>query len=117
MDEVFSDQLINSSMHPRLYTGYIYNSLKKFKIDPAGITLKVSEIVDARKDKKVVGIIQLGLKNRKDLAVFEKPGLEEVEELLDRSNLILKEKGLVMRISKLRSPKLPEHGKKLPEQN
>ncbi len=76
-------------------------SLKKFTIDPAGITLRVSEIIDARKDKNVVGIIQLGLKNRKDLAVFEKPGLQEVEELLDRSRLISKEKGLVIRVSKL----------------
>jgi hypothetical protein len=76
-------------------------SLKKFNIDPAGITLRVSEIIDARKDKKVIGIIQLGLKNRKDLAVFEKPGLQEIEELLNRSNLLSNEKGLVIRISKL----------------
>lgn len=76
-------------------------SLEKFSIKRDSIPFKVSEVIDGRKDKKIIGIIQLGLSNRKDFAVFEKPGLQEIEDLMGRSGLISKENGLVMRVSKL----------------
>lgn len=76
-------------------------SLAKFSVQSDSISFKISEIIDARKDNKVVGIIQRGVKNRKDLAVFERPGIQELEDLMNRSNLISKENGVIMRISRL----------------
>jgi hypothetical protein len=76
-------------------------SLDKFSIKTDSIAFKISEIIDARSDNKVIGIIQRGVKNRKDLAVFESPGLQELEDLLKRSDLISKENGIVMRISRI----------------
>jgi hypothetical protein len=74
-------------------------SLDKFTI--SGSTLKVSEVIDARQDQRVVGVIQRGIADRKDLAVFARPGLKEVEELLKRSGIFTENKGIAIRISKL----------------
>ena len=76
-------------------------SLDQFSIKTENIAFKISEVIDARADNNVIGIIQRGVKNRKDLAVFESAGLQELEELLKRSDLISKEKGVVMRVSRL----------------
>jgi hypothetical protein len=45
-------------------------SLEKFSIKKDSISFMISEVIDGRNDKKIIGIIQLGLNNRKDLAVF-----------------------------------------------
>jgi hypothetical protein len=74
-------------------------SLDKFTIGVS--TLRISEVVDARRDQRVLGIIQRGIAKRKDLAVFAKPGLLEIEELLRRSDILSEKGGLVMRVSKL----------------
>lgn len=76
-------------------------SLADYSLKTDSISFKISEIIDARKDNKVVGVIQRGMKNRKDLAVFEKPGVQELEELLSRSGLVSKDKGIAIRLSKL----------------
>ncbi len=76
-------------------------SLADFTPNTDSISFKISEIIDARKDNKVIGIIQRGVTNRKDLAVFEKSGVQELDDLLKRSNLFSKDKGIVMRISEL----------------
>ncbi|WP_276369783.1 hypothetical protein [Chryseolinea sp. H1M3-3] len=76
-------------------------SLSDFELNTDSMSFKISEIVDARKDSKVIGIIQRGVTNRKDLAVFEKPGVQELDELLKRANLFSKDKGIVLRISEL----------------
>jgi len=76
-------------------------SLEKFLINKDSVPFKIAEVVDGRRDKKVIGIIQLGLNNRKDIAVFEKPGLQEIENLFHRSGLISQETGFVLRVSTL----------------
>jgi len=76
-------------------------SLERFSINKDSIPFKIAEVVDGRRDKKVIGIIQLGLNNRKEIAVFEKPGLQEIENLFQRSGLISRETGFVLRVSKL----------------
>lgn len=76
-------------------------SLSSDTIQTDSISFKISEIIDARKDTKVIGVVQRGIKNRKHLAAFEKPGVQELEALLTRSNLISKEKGIALRITRL----------------
>lgn len=81
-------------------------SLAEFKIDTQHIGFTISEILDARKDKHTVGVIQKGLNNKPDLAVFEKPGLSEVEQLVKNSGLYSEPNGLALRITVL---KISEH--------
>jgi hypothetical protein len=76
-------------------------SLEDGSVANKGINFSIAEILDSRSDKNVVGIIQRGLNNRKDLALFQTPGLSEVEKLLRKSELIDEQKGLTLRISKL----------------
>lgn len=76
-------------------------SLSNFSLDTAGIHFKVSEIIDARLDKNVMGLIQRGMNNRKDLALFEKPGLKEIDDILLRSGLMTGKTGFVIRINTL----------------
>lgn len=77
-------------------------SLQDFKIDTKDISFTVSEILDARRDKNSIGIIQAGLNNKPYFAVFEKPGLEEIEELLKSSGLYSLNNGLTLRINALK---------------
>jgi hypothetical protein len=76
-------------------------SLSQDSIKTDSIFFKISEIIDARKDNKVIGVVQRGIKNRKHLAGLEKPGVQELQELLERSDLISKEKGIALRITRL----------------
>lgn len=77
-------------------------SLDELKINNRDISLTVSEILDARKDKHTLGVIQKGLKNKPDLAVFEKPGLREIEQFLKSSGIYSEANGLALRITALR---------------
>jgi hypothetical protein len=77
-------------------------SLEKFKIDNKEINFTVSEVLDARRDKKIVGVIQSGLNNKPNLAQFETPGLTEIEELLKNSSLYSASNGLALRITTLK---------------
>ena len=77
-------------------------SLNDFKIDTQGIHVTVSEIIDGRKDKNSLGIIHTGLNNKRNFAVFEKPGLSEIEELLKQSGLYSQHNGLSLRITALK---------------
>src|SRR5688572_16849591 len=76
-------------------------SLAPYTVNTDSITFKISEVVDARTDTKVVGIVHRGVGNRKDLAVFKNRGIAEIEGLMQSSGLIVKNEGVVMRISKL----------------
>ena len=58
----------------------------------------ISEVVDGRKDRTTIGLVQLGANNRKEFAVFRKPGLTEIDELLMRSGA-KGDSGIVMRIN------------------
>src|SRR5688572_20557113 len=94
--------LIAASTH-RIHAQKLYQiSLDDFKIDTSDIHLTVSEMVDARKDKNSLGIIQTGLNNKRNFAVFEKPGLTEIEELLKTSGLYSQHNGLSLRITALK---------------
>jgi hypothetical protein len=77
-------------------------SLGDFKIETDKINFTVSEIIDARKDKNSLGVIQTGLNNKRNFAVFEKPGLTEIEELLKTSGLHSENNGLSLRINSLK---------------
>lgn len=78
-------------------------SLKKKPLNTQTINFKVSEIIDARKDKNILGVIQRGLKNKKDIAVFETPGLQEISDLLKRSGVLSEnsDTSIVIRINTL----------------
>jgi hypothetical protein len=78
-------------------------SLKKKSLNTQLLNFKISEIIDARKDKNIVGVIQRGLKNKKDLAVFESPGLQEISELLQRSGVVSEnsDSSIVIRVNTL----------------
>jgi hypothetical protein len=76
-------------------------SLSQDTVKTDSILFKISEIIDARKDNKVIGVVQRGMKNRKHLAAFENPGVQELEALLERSHLVSKEKGIALRITRL----------------
>ena len=77
-------------------------SLQDFEIETNEINFTVSEIIDARKDKNSLGVIQTGLNNKRNFAVFEKPGLGEIEELLKTSGLYKEHNGLSLRITSLK---------------
>ena len=77
-------------------------SLQDFEIENNEINFTVSEIIDARKDKNSLGVIQTGLNNKRNFAVFEKPGLVEIEELLKTSGLFSEHNGLCLRINSLK---------------
>jgi hypothetical protein len=77
-------------------------SLDDFKIETDKINFTVSEIIDARKDKNSLGVIQTGLNNKRNFAVFEKPGLAEIEALLKTSGLYSEHNGLSLRINSLK---------------
>ena len=77
-------------------------SLDDFEIETNEINFTVSEIIDARKDKNSLGVIQTGLNNKRNFAVFEKPGLDEIEELLKTSGLYKEHNGLSLRITALK---------------
>jgi len=71
-------------------------------IDTNEINFTVSEIIDARKDKNSLGIIQAGVNHTRHFAVFEKPGLDEIKELLKTSGLYSQQNGLSLRITSLK---------------
>ena len=77
-------------------------SLCDFSIDAKEINFTVSEIFDARKDKNCIGIIHAGVNNRLQFAVFEKPGLSEIKDLLENSGLYSQQNGLALRITSLK---------------
>ena len=77
-------------------------SLDDFAIETNEINFTVSEIIDARKDKNSLGVIQTGLNNKRNFAVFEKPGLGEIENLLKTSGLYKEHNGLSLRITALK---------------
>ncbi|WP_276372153.1 hypothetical protein [Chryseolinea sp. H1M3-3] len=77
-------------------------SLDEFKLDIQGINLTVAEIIDARKDKNSIGLIQTGLNNKPVFATFEKPGLKEIESLLENAGLYPQPSGLSLRITALK---------------
>lgn len=77
-------------------------SLQEFKIDNKEINFTVSELLDARKDKKIVGVIHSGLNNKPNLAQFDTPGLTEIEQLLKKSGMYPSTRGLVLRITTMK---------------
>lgn len=77
-------------------------SLEKFKIDNEEINFTVSEVLDARKEKNSLGVVQSGLTNKPNFAVFEKPGLGEIEKLLENSGLHSETNGLSLRINTIK---------------
>src|SRR5688572_30188107 len=77
-------------------------SLQDFKIERDEINFTVSELIDARRDKNSLGVIQTGINNKRNFAVFEKPGLVEIEELLKTSGLYSEHSGLCLRINSLK---------------
>jgi len=85
-------------------------SLGKFSIKSKIISVKITEIVDARKDKNTLGIVQVGSHNQKDAASFYLPGLQEVEELLSRSDLV-SSGGFLMRFRNLAISEFTDAGK------
>lgn len=77
-------------------------SLYKHYLPKDSISIRVSEVIDARNDKKVIGLVQLGLNNRKEFAVFEKPLLQEIHDLFDRSFLLANSNdAITVRVSRL----------------
>jgi hypothetical protein len=77
-------------------------SLDEFILNADEINLSVSEIFDARKDNKSLGVVQTGLNNRPRFAVFEKPGMTEIEDLLKTSGLFSPDRGLAIRFTVLK---------------
>lgn len=82
----------------KLYT----MSLDEFRLNTEGINLSVSEIFDARRDNKSLGVVQTGLTNTPRFVVFEKPGMVEIEDLLKNSGLFSAERGLAIRFTVLK---------------
>lgn len=82
----------------KLYT----MSLDEFMLNTDNINLSVSEIFDARKDNKSLGVVQTGLNNSPRFVVFEKPGLTEIEDLLKNSGLYSADRGLALRFTVLK---------------
>jgi hypothetical protein len=95
---IFFTASIHDAQAQRMYQ----ISLSDFKIDTNDINFTVSEIIDGRKDKNSLGIIQTGLNNKRNFAVFEKPGLSEIEDLLKNSGLYSQRSGLSLRITSLK---------------
>src|SRR5688572_6284157 len=67
---------------------------------PVKFSFKISEVIDGRRDRNVIGLVQRGVNNRKVLAAFRKHGCIEIDELLMRSG-IKGDSGLVMRINRI----------------
>jgi hypothetical protein len=86
-------------------------SLGKFSIKSKIISVKISEVVDARKDKNTIGVVQIPSQNQKDTASFYLLGLKEVEELLTRSDLVSSEGGFLIRIRNLAISEFTDAGK------
>ena len=63
-------------------------SLDDYLLNAEAVTFSVSEIIDARKDNKSLGVVQTGLNNRPRFVVFEKPGMTEIEDLLKNQGSI-----------------------------
>lgn len=77
-------------------------SLDKYYLSKDSISVRVSEVIDGRKDKKVIGLVQLGLNNRQEFAIFEKPLLQEIHDLLNRSHLLaISNEAVIVRVSRL----------------
>ena len=87
-----------SATAQKLYT----MSLDEFMLNTDEINLSVSEIFDARKDNKSLGVVQTGLNNRPRFVVFEKPGMTEIEDLLKNSDLYSQDRGLAIRFTVLK---------------
>ena len=81
-------------------------SLEDLKLDPQNIRFTVSEVLDARRDKNSVGIVQLGFNNKPVFATFETPGLTEVEQLIKNSGMYDRERGLSIRVTTLKISEL-----------
>ncbi len=77
-------------------------SLDDYLLNADEITFSVSEIFDARKDNKSLGVVQTGLSNRPRFVVFEKPGMDEIEDLLKNSGLYSSDRGLAIRFTVLK---------------
>lgn len=75
-------------------------SLGKTKINTDSIHFNVGEVIDARHDQKIVGVIQRRVTNRKALAMLQKPGLTEIDDVLKRSGIFEQNNGLVIRVSR-----------------
>jgi hypothetical protein len=82
----------------KLYT----MSLDEYMLNTDEITFSVSEVFDARKDNKSLGVVQTGLNNRPRFVVFEKPGMTEIEDLLKNSGLYSADRGLAIRFTVLK---------------
>src|SRR5687767_999651 len=93
--------LFSMSLHGAVSGQGIFKvSLGKTKIKKDSINFAVGELIDARHDQKVIGVIQRRVTNRKALAMPEKPGLAEIEDLLKRSGVFDQENGLTIRVSR-----------------
>lgn len=77
-------------------------SLDDYLLNADEITFSVSEIFDARKDNKSLGVVQTGLNNRPRFVVFEKPGMTEIEDLIKNSGLYSADRGLAIRFTVLK---------------
>jgi hypothetical protein len=76
-------------------------SLQDFSIFADSIPFGVKDIIDARKGGNAIGFVQRGISNKKKLAIFARPGLEEVFDLFARSNVIDKESKVVVRVARI----------------
>ena len=77
-------------------------SLDDYLLNADEISFSVSEIFDARRDNKSLGVVQTGLSNRPRFVVFEKSGMTEVEDLLKNSGLYSADRGLAVRFTVLK---------------
>lgn len=64
------------------------------------LTYKISKIIDSRRDKNSIGFVRNGHASKGEIVVFNTPGLEEVNNLLNRSGLI-DENGIVLRVNRI----------------
>lgn len=76
-------------------------SLSEFSIKKSTRAVKISKILDVRDDKNIIGIFRTGSQSGIDSTSFRLPGLQEVEELIKRSGLMLRKGGFLLRIRKL----------------
>jgi hypothetical protein len=77
-------------------------SFDDYLLNTDEISFSVSEVFDARKDNKSLGVVQTGLNNRPRFVVFEKPGMTEIEDLLKNSGLFSADRGLAIRFTVLK---------------
>jgi hypothetical protein len=76
-------------------------SLDNYSVFTDTIPMRFRSVVDARREGNAIGFVQIGLMNKKMLAVLAKPGLQEITALLSRSNLIDNQSSVVMRVSRI----------------